>query len=104
MTVLDDELNCVVLGVHISHFSLEAVITHNRWREDDSKIFGRHLIHVSGSPSRKQLKSTYQVFTFSQRYASEMEYQKLETVAMLGRKHVKRLAQMMAAFLVVLDR
>jgi hypothetical protein len=40
------------------------VITHNRWCEDDSEIFRRHLIHVSDDSAIKVLKKYIPSFRF----------------------------------------
>ena len=39
-TVLDQELDGIVLGVHVRHFLLETVISHYRGREHHSQVFG----------------------------------------------------------------
>jgi hypothetical protein len=47
MAVLDDELHCVVLGVHIGHFAFKASISHNSRSKDDGEILRCHLRSIS---------------------------------------------------------
>jgi len=46
-TVLDDELNGFIFGVHIGHFTFEAGISHNRGCEYNGKILWCHLKDIS---------------------------------------------------------
>lgn len=39
-TVLDQELNGIILGVHVRHFFFETVISHNGRRKHYSQVFG----------------------------------------------------------------
>lgn len=55
MTILDDELDSVVSGLHVCHLALEAVVTHDRGREDYSKIFGGHLYDISMPRSTRHI-------------------------------------------------
>lgn len=48
VTVFDDELHCVILGVHVAHLSFEAGVAHNGGCKDDSEVLGGHLDWVSG--------------------------------------------------------
>jgi hypothetical protein len=43
VAVLDDKLDSQILRVHVSHFPLDAEITHNGWRKNDGQVLGRHL-------------------------------------------------------------
>jgi hypothetical protein len=43
VAVLNNELHGCIFGMHVSHFSINAVISHDRWREDHCKILGCHL-------------------------------------------------------------
>lgn len=43
VTILNDELNGNVLGVHISHFSFNVRVSHNCGREDHGQISRCHL-------------------------------------------------------------
>lgn len=42
-TVVDDELNCEILGVHIGHFPLDGGGPHDGRRKDDGQVLGCHL-------------------------------------------------------------
>ena len=41
--MLDDELHGGVLGVHVGHLTLETVVAHDCWRENNSQVLGSHL-------------------------------------------------------------
>lgn len=43
--VLDDELHGNILGVHVRHFSLDVVVSHDRGRKHHSEVLGRHLLN-----------------------------------------------------------
>jgi hypothetical protein len=43
VAVLDDKLHCIVFGMHVSHFSINAEISHDRRCEDHGKILRCHL-------------------------------------------------------------
>lgn len=43
MRILDDKLHGKILSVHICHFSLDIVISHNSRCEDHGKILRGHL-------------------------------------------------------------
>jgi hypothetical protein len=47
VAVFDDELYGTVFSVHIGHFALKAVISHDGWCKDDCKILGGHLRSLS---------------------------------------------------------
>lgn len=75
MTVFNDKLHGNILGMHVSHFPLNAQVAHNRGRKDDGQVLGRHEV------LRLALGDTLQV-----------EHEELEAVAVALRHHVKRLA------------
>jgi hypothetical protein len=43
IAVLDNKLHSVVFGMHVGHFSLKAMISHDRRCEDHGKILRCHL-------------------------------------------------------------
>ncbi len=47
VTILDNELDSIISGLHVCHLALQAVIPHDSRREDDSKVLWRHLLEVS---------------------------------------------------------
>lgn len=47
MTVLDHELDCIISGLHIRHLTLEAVVAHDSWGENNGKVLRRHLLEIS---------------------------------------------------------
>jgi len=49
VTVINDELDGDVLGVHVCHLALKARVTHDGWSKHDSQVLGRHLSDVSKS-------------------------------------------------------
>jgi hypothetical protein len=86
MAILNHELHSQVLGVHVGHFALEAVVAHDGGREHDGQVLGGH-----------------EVLALAAGDAEEMEHEELERVAVLGREHVDGLAHVGAALLFVLD-
>jgi len=45
VTVFNNELYSVVLGVHVGHFTFQTVVSHNSRREDDGQVLRCHLHH-----------------------------------------------------------
>jgi len=86
MAIFNDKLHGIIPRLHIRHFALNGVISHDGRRKDDSDILRRHQI-------RRHLRD----------HACEMEDQEFQDVAVNLWQGVKRLAQMYAAFLFVFD-
>jgi hypothetical protein len=49
MTVLDHELDCIISGLHIRHLTLEAVVAHDSWGENNGKVLWGHLLKLADS-------------------------------------------------------
>lgn len=77
MTILNDELDGVVSGLHVCHFAFETVIPHDSGCKDDGEILWRHLSEVSQNYISASRQRTYQVLLVSQGHAGEVEDQKL---------------------------
>jgi hypothetical protein len=45
VTVFNNELYSVVFGVHVGHFTFQAVVSHNSRCEDDGQVLRCHLHH-----------------------------------------------------------
>lgn len=47
MAVLDDELHCGILDMHVGHLPFKLGASHDGWGKNHSKVLGRHLVIVS---------------------------------------------------------
>jgi hypothetical protein len=116
MTILNQELHRQILGMHIRHLLLQAVVAHDGRRKDNSKILGGHLknthTHRVSHPFRipttmgkvNKIKKTHQVLPLPARHPYKVEHEKLETVPVVSREHVDRLSHVRAPLRLVLHR
>jgi hypothetical protein len=59
VAVFDDELDGIILGMHVGHFAFQACISHYSRCKDNSKVLRCHLKHINGSFFKVRYEGTY---------------------------------------------